>query len=164
MTAKKTKIQARQELPAPEQRESIHAEDVVTLDAISRKLDAHILQQNGLECLGIMKSHPLTQLVKLFKRDIEELDNDPNVQLKIHTVGFWYWTINFPLIAYMFFFLPAIWLKWGLFITLIYSIYANWTSDYTGMSSAQSVINTTDKPVSLESEGLGTGVKLKDKK
>ena len=107
-----------------------------------------------------MKAHPLTKLAKLFRKDVTKLDNDPKVQLKIHTVGFWYWTINFPIIAYMFFFLPAVWLKWGLFITLIYSIYANWTSDYTGMSSAQSVINTTDEDVKLEGEGIGTGVKV----
>lgn len=93
-----------------------------------------------------MKNHPLGKLWSLVGRDINELDNDPKVQLKIHTFGFWYWTINFPIIAIMFFFFPAVWLKWGLFITLIYSIYANWTSDYTGMSSAQSVINTQDKP------------------
>jgi len=104
-----------------------------------------------------MKSHPLSHFFKPF---MEKIDNDPHVQLKIHTWGFYYWTINFPIIAFMFFFEPKIWLKWGLFITLIYSIYANWTSDYTGMSSAQSVINTQDKPVEIQSEGLGTGVKV----
>lgn len=86
-----------------------------------------------------IKSHPLGKFLKPF---LNEIDNDPRVQLRIHTYGFYYWTINFPLIAYMFFYLPAIWTRWGLFITLIYSIYANWTSDYTGMSSSQSVINT----------------------
>ena len=86
-----------------------------------------------------MKNHPAGHLIKPF---IKKVDNDPRIQLKIHTVGFWYWTINFPIITYMFFFQQTVWLKYGLFITLIYSIYANWTSDYTGMSSSQSVINT----------------------
>lgn len=108
-------------------------------------------------------SHPLTKIAGVVGKDVNKLDNDPKVQLKIHTFGFWYWTINFPIIAYMFFFMPHVWLKWGLFITLIYSIYANWTSDYTGMSSAQSVINTTDEEVKLEGEGLGTGVKVTKK-
>ena len=90
-----------------------------------------------------IKSHPISKLISILGKDIDKLDNDPKVQLKIHTVGFWYWTINFPIVTYMFFFQPEIWLKYGLFITLIYSIYANWTSDYTGMSSSQSVINTT---------------------
>ena len=87
-----------------------------------------------------MKSHPLGHF---FKHFISEIDEDARIQLRIHTVGFWYWTINFPIITYMFFFQGDMWLKYGLFITLIYSIYANWTSDYTGMSSSQSVINTT---------------------
>lgn len=86
-----------------------------------------------------MISHPLGQFIKPF---VSKVDNDPRIQLKIHTVGFWYWTTNFPLITYIFFFQQTLWLKYGLFITLIYSIYANWTSDYTGMSSSQSVINT----------------------
>ncbi len=87
-----------------------------------------------------MKSHPIGHFLKLF---ISEVDDDPRIQLRIHTVGFWYWTINFPIITYMFFFQGDMWLKYGLFITLVYSIYANWTSDYTGMSSSQSVINTS---------------------
>ena len=91
-------------------------------------------------------AHPFTYIVKAIGEDVNALDNNPRVQLKIHTVGFWYWTINFPIIAGMFFFEPKVWFKWGLFITLIYSIYANWTSDYTGMSSAQSVINTENNP------------------
>lgn len=88
-------------------------------------------------------SHPIGRLVATLRHDVDELDTNPKVQLKIHTVGFWYWTINFPLVTYMFFFQDGPWVKYGLFITLIYSIYANWTSDYTGMSASQSVINTT---------------------
>lgn len=87
-------------------------------------------------------SHPITKLADLLGKDVSKLDNDPRVQLKIHTFGFWYWSINFPIITYMFFFQDHLWLKYGLFITLVYSIYANWTSDYTGMSSSQAVINT----------------------
>lgn len=90
-----------------------------------------------------MITHPVTKIISSFRHDVTELDENPHIQLKIHTVGFWYWTLNFPLVTYLFFFQPSLWLKYGLFITLIYSIYANWTSDYTGMSSSQSVINTT---------------------
>jgi hypothetical protein len=110
-----------------------------------------------------VKAHPIGKLLSLLGRDVNELDNNPTVQLRIHTVGFWYWTINFPIITYLFLYDQSWWLKWGLFVTLIYSIYANWTSDYTGMSSAQSVINTQDQPVRVESTGLGTGVEIKKK-
>lgn len=92
-----------------------------------------------------LKSHPLVKIIYMARRDVQELDNNPHTQLRIHTFGFWYWTLNFPLITYLFFFQQGLWLKYGLFITLIYSIYANWSTDYTGMSSAQSVINTDIK-------------------
>ena len=101
-----------------------------------------------------MKKHPIIELFRLF---VEDIDTNPRLQLRIHTVGFWYWTINYPLIAYMFFFQPAAWFKWGLFITLIYSIYANWTSDYTGMSSSQSVINTTTQVEITETKVTTSG-------
>lgn len=71
---------------------------------------------------------------------IQDIDTNPKIQNKVHTIGFWYWTVNFPVITYLFFYQPALWLKYGLFITLIYSIYANWTSDYTGMSASQSLV------------------------
>lgn len=87
-----------------------------------------------------MKRHPIIRLVGLFIKDI---DQNPSIQLRIHTVGFWYWILNFPAVTYLFFCQPALWMQWGLFITLVYSIYANFTSDYTGMSSSQAVINTT---------------------
>lgn len=86
-----------------------------------------------------IRRHPLFTVVGLFVKDI---DTNPKIQNRVHTVGFWYWTINFPLITWLFFFEPRAWTKWGLFITLIYSIYANWTSDYTGMSASQSLVST----------------------
>lgn len=82
------------------------------------------------------KLHPSTHILQVFIKDI---DTNPRWQNRIHTVGFYYWTINFPLVTYMFFYQPTIWLKYGLFVTLIYSIYANWTSDYTGMSASQAL-------------------------
>jgi len=111
-----------------------------------------------------MRAHPLTKLAVLFKRDVSALDNDPKVQLKIHTFGFYYWTINFPIITYMFFFQQGAWLKWGLFITLIYSIYANWSTDYAGMSSAQAVINTGGgKGVDVKANPLGGNISIEKK-
>lgn len=86
------------------------------------------------------KTHPIHRIVGVF---VKNLDENPRIQLKIHRVGFWYWIFNFPIVTYMFFFQPHFWEQYGLFITLIYSIYANFTSDYTGMSASQSVINTS---------------------
>jgi hypothetical protein len=87
--------------------------------------------------------HPLYTVVGLFVRDI---DTNPKVQNRIHTVGFYYWTLNYILLPILFFHKNE-WVQWGLFITLMYSNYANWTSDYTGMSASQGIARLPDRTV-----------------
>lgn len=67
---------------------------------------------------------------------IKDLETNPKTQYKVHLYGAVYWIINFPLVTALFFFEPGLWLKWGIFITLIYSIYANFATDYGAMSAA----------------------------
>jgi hypothetical protein len=55
----------------------------------------------------------------------KDLSTNPYTQYQVHMWGAIYWLINFPLICCLFFFTPTLWLKLGIFITLIYSIYAN---------------------------------------
>jgi hypothetical protein len=57
-----------------------------------------------------------------------------------------YWLINFPLICCLFFFTPTLWVKLGIFITLIYSIYANLATDYGGMSAAEAAFGAPQPP------------------
>lgn len=93
------------------------------------------------------KIHPSTRIIGVFIKDV---DTNPKIQNRIHTIGFYYWTINFPIVTYLFFAQPELWLKYGLFVTLIYSIYANWTSDYTGMSASQALPLVTVADNTLE--------------
>ena len=55
----------------------------------------------------------------------KDLSTNPYTQYKVHMWGAIYWLINFPLVCCLFFLTPTLWLKLGIFITLIYSIYAN---------------------------------------
>jgi hypothetical protein len=71
--------------------------------------------------------------VRYFVRDLE---TNPVTQYKVHLYGVIYWLINFPLVTALFFFAPSVWLKWGVFITLFYSIYSNFATDYGAMSAA----------------------------
>jgi hypothetical protein len=57
-----------------------------------------------------------------------------------------YWLINFPLICCLFFFTPTLWVKLGIFITLIYSIYANLATDYGAMSAAEAAFGEPQPP------------------
>jgi hypothetical protein len=62
-----------------------------------------------------------------------------------------YWLINFPLVCCLFFLTPTLWLKLGIFITLIYSIYANLATDYGAMSAAEAAFGEpTPPPIPLE--------------
>ena len=63
----------------------------------------------------------------------KDLSTNPYTQYKVHMWGAIYWLINFPLICCLFFLTPTLWLKLGIFITLIYSIYANLATDYGAM-------------------------------
>jgi hypothetical protein len=93
---------------------------------------------------GVLVRHTWT---KMFFKD---LSTNPRTQYKVHEWGAIYWLINFPLICFLFFFAPTLWLKLGIFITLIYSIYANLATDYGGMSAAEAAFEQPPPPIPLE--------------
>lgn len=80
------------------------------------------------------------------KHVIKNLETDPHTQYSVHFYGVIYWLINFPAVCYLFFFQPTLWLKWGIFITLIYSIYANFATDYGAMSAAMAAFGQGTLP------------------
>jgi hypothetical protein len=77
---------------------------------------------------------------------VKDLETNPHTQYKVHLYGVVYWLINFPLICYLFFGLPTLWIKLGIFITLIYSIYANFATDYGAMSAAMAAFGEPPLP------------------
>jgi hypothetical protein len=77
---------------------------------------------------------------------ISDLETNPHTQYKVHFYGMIYWIINFPAVTMLFFFAPTVWLKWGIFITLVYSIYANFATDYGAMSAAMAAYGTVSPP------------------
>jgi len=77
---------------------------------------------------------------------VKDLETNPHTQYKVHLYGVIYWLINFPLVAALFFGEPTLWLKWGVFITLVYSIYANFATDYGAMSAAMASFGNAPLP------------------
>jgi hypothetical protein len=96
-------------------------------------LDELHAMQAEVRHVKLMLLQPRHGFLRLFIRDLE---TNPRAQFAVHKWGMWFWVVNFPAVTLLFFFQPDVWLKWGLYITLIYSIYANFASDYGGMSSA----------------------------
>src|SRR5580698_4113389 len=76
----------------------------------------------------------------------KDLSTNPYTQYKVHMWGAIYWLINFPLVCCLFFLTPTLWVKLGIFITLIYSIYANLATDYGAMSAAEAAFGEPQPP------------------
>lgn len=126
-------------------------------DAVARELSALRAEVAQLRALQGGRAHALrprrqhtgsgrTRLV------IHDLETNPDTQYKVHRWGAVYWICNFPLIIWLFFFHQDIWLRVGVFITLVYSIYANLATDYGAMSSAMAV-KGMQRPPELPLEG-----------
>lgn len=69
-------------------------------------------------------------------REVRAMEYDPYTQWRYHLVMSWVWIISAVPILILFFGFPVHWLRWGLLITLLYSLYANWVSDFTGLHAA----------------------------
>jgi hypothetical protein len=48
-----------------------------------------------------------------------------------------------PAVIYLFLYQPKLWLGWGLLLTTMYSLYANWATDSGAAAASSAVMNTT---------------------
>jgi len=67
---------------------------------------------------------------------VTALESDPMVQYRVHRWGAVYWLANFPVFVYLFFWQRTFWDTAGVFVILMYSLYANLATDYGAMSAA----------------------------
>lgn len=110
-------------------------EDMVLQEVRQLRAEIHHLRLATLQ--------PRHGFVRLF---IKDLETNPHAQYTVHKWGMWYWVVNFPAVTLLFFLDPSVWLKWGLYITLIYSIYANFATDYGAMSAAMAAYGGVPLP------------------
>lgn len=119
-----------------------------------RKLRAEVAAMRRQHAAAVQLRHGW------LKHVVKGLETDPHVQYKVHLYGVIYWLVNFPLVAALFFLAPSLWLKLGIFITLIYSIYANFATDYGAMSAAMAAFGSSplpEIPVEAHVEGPSGG-------
>jgi hypothetical protein len=93
-----------------------------------------------------IKTVALTPRHGIFRLFIKDLETNPHAQYSVHKWGSFYWLLNLPAVALVFFFAQAIWLKWGVFVILEYSIYANLATDYGAMSAAMAAYSDHQLP------------------
>ena len=75
---------------------------------------------------------------------VKGFEEDPEVQIKVHKWACVYWLVNFPVIAVLFVGFPKVWLGPGLFLNTFYSLYANFATDYDGLSSSQASMHARE--------------------
>ena len=113
--------------------------EIESLTAEVRQLRAEVAQLHAAHTPVHIRHGWLSLIFK-------DLSTNPYTQYKVHMWGAIYWLINFPLIVCLFFFAPGLWLKLGIFITLVYSIYANLATDYGAMSAAEAAFGEPQPP------------------
>jgi len=87
------------------------------------------------------------------KHIVKGLETDAHIQYKVHFWGSVYWLVNLPAVLLLYFFFPGLWVKIGILITLVYSVYANFATDYGGMSAAMASFSPVIPPeIPLEKE------------
>ncbi len=79
-----------------------------------------------------------------------DLETNPQTQYKVHTYAQRFWIGNLPVVAYLFLFQPQLWLEWGLLLTTVYSLWANWSTDSGAAAASSAVMNTTPSNAVLE--------------
>src|SRR4029077_14455097 len=76
----------------------------------------------------------------------KDLSTNPYTQYKVHMWGAIYWLINFPLICCLFFFTPTLWLKLGIFITLISPFYPTFAPASGAWSGVEAALGKPQPP------------------
>lgn len=69
-------------------------------------------------------------------RGIHSMEYDPHTQWRYHLAMVWFWLVTITPILVLFFGFEHQWIRWGVFITLIYSLYANWATDFGALHAA----------------------------
>ena len=77
---------------------------------------------------------------------LRDLETNPRTQFKVHVIGAYFWLVTAIPILVLFFAFPDLWLSIGVLITLLYSLYANFATDYGAASAALAAMGRLPLP------------------
>jgi hypothetical protein len=66
-----------------------------------------------------------------------KFEADPGFQTRFHLIFTYIWLINLVIVPFVFFLASTVWAKYSLFYVLEVSLYANFATDYDGVSSSE---------------------------
>ena len=70
------------------------------------------------------------------RRTVHNLEYEPRSQWHYHLRMSWFWVLNFPIVAALFFGFPRVWIGVGLLLNTFYSLYANFDTEFDGVHSS----------------------------
>lgn len=88
----------------------------------------------------------------LIARLCKRLEVDPTIQYKIHVWASRAWVVNMACAILVFFLLPSIWASASILYLVLVSLYANWATDFDGISSSLAAIHAMRASKSLRSD------------
>jgi hypothetical protein len=79
-------------------------------------------------------------------------EGDPRAQYAWHKWASRFWAANVPAVIAVFTFAPAVWAKVSVLYLVLVSLYANWATNFSGMSSAEGAAEGPVSAFSVEAE------------
>jgi len=67
----------------------------------------------------------------------QKFEDDPKFQAKFHIVATYFWLVNMIVVPFVFVFAKGFWNNYSVFYILVASLYANFATDYDGVSSSE---------------------------
>lgn len=82
----------------------------------------------------------------------QRFEGDPRAQYAWHKWASRFWAANVPAVIFIFTFEPVIWQKISVLYLVLVSLYANWATNFTGMSSAEAASKEPVSAFSVDAE------------
>jgi hypothetical protein len=108
--------------------------------------DQQLLEEVRALRAQLTHPHSLGMRHGWLKLVIHDLEYNPRTQYKVHIAASYFWIITAAPILLLFFGFPEQWLQWGVLITLLYSLYANFATDYGAASAALAAMGNDPLP------------------
>lgn len=109
--------------------------------------EEEILQEIGKLHQKLDRAH-YNQIVRhgWLRHLLHDLEYNPKTQYRVHITASYFWIVSAVPILFFFFGFPTQWIQYGVLVTLIYSLYANFATDYGAASAALAAMHEDPLP------------------
>lgn len=83
-------------------------------------------------------------LVRTLAKMIKGVEEDPQVQYRVHLTAMWFWFAMTIIVVFVFIFAQGLWLDISILYIVLISHYANWATDFDGASSSLAALHARE--------------------